>query len=84
MLERQLAPRVPAAGKLTAYLLDGHAENFVRLKAPSIEIVATLPGEPLYATFAYTGVERFAIALPNGTTLPVVRMRKLPAPPPPA
>jgi GNAT superfamily N-acetyltransferase len=45
----------------------------------SIEIVATLPGEPLYATFAYTAVERFAIPLPNGATMPVVRMRKLPA-----
>jgi hypothetical protein len=46
----------------------------------AIEIVATLPGEPLYAAFAYTAVERFAIPLPDGTTLPVVRMRKLPAP----
>lgn len=46
----------------------------------SIEIVATLPGEPLYVTFAYTAVERFDISLPDGTPLPVVRMRKLPAP----
>jgi len=45
----------------------------------SIEIVATLPGEPLYATFAYTGVDRFDITLPDGTPLPVVRMRKLPS-----
>jgi GNAT superfamily N-acetyltransferase len=48
----------------------------------SIEIVATLPGEPLYATFAYTGVERFSITLPDGTALPVVRMRKAPTPAP--
>jgi hypothetical protein len=48
----------------------------------SIEIVATLPGEPLYATFAYAAVERFAITLPVGTPLTVVRMRKLPMPPP--
>jgi GNAT superfamily N-acetyltransferase len=47
----------------------------------SIEIVATLPGEPLYATFAYTAIERFDVPLPNGLPLPVVRMRKLPAPP---
>jgi len=45
----------------------------------SIEIIATLPGEPLYATFAYTGVDRFDITLPDGTPLPVVRMRKLPS-----
>jgi GNAT superfamily N-acetyltransferase len=48
----------------------------------SIEIVATLPGEPLYASFAYGAVERFDIALSNGATLPVVRMRKLPTPAP--
>lgn len=41
-----------------------------------VEIVATLPGEPLYATFGYIAVERFAIPLPNGENLPVVRMRK--------
>lgn len=52
-----------------------HAAGF-----SSIEIVATLPGEPLYATFAYAVVERFAITLPDGSPLPVVRMRKLPAP----
>jgi hypothetical protein len=37
--------RDAAAGKLTAYLLDGHAENFVRLAAPSIELIAFVDGE---------------------------------------
>ena len=46
----------------------------------SIEIVATLPGEPLYATFGYDAVERFALTLPDGAPLPVVRLRKLPRP----
>lgn len=32
-----------AAGKLTVWVLDGHAENFVRIKAPAIELVA-MPG----------------------------------------
>jgi hypothetical protein len=32
-----------AAGKLTAYVLDGHAENFVRIKSPLIDLVA-MPG----------------------------------------
>ena len=32
-----------AGGKLTAYVLDGHAENFVRIKAPTIELIA-MPG----------------------------------------
>jgi len=35
--------RDPAAGKLTAYVLDGHAGNFVRIAAPTIELIAT-PG----------------------------------------
>jgi GNAT superfamily N-acetyltransferase len=41
-----------------------------------IEIVATLPGVPLYASFHYETVERFNIGLPNGENLPVERMRK--------
>jgi hypothetical protein len=35
--------RDDAAGKLTMYVLDGHAENFIRLKAHAIELVA-MPG----------------------------------------
>jgi hypothetical protein len=35
--------RDPASGKLTAWVLDGHAENFVRIKAPFLELVA-MPG----------------------------------------
>jgi GNAT superfamily N-acetyltransferase len=42
----------------------------------NIEIVATLPGVPLYTTFAYKSVERFDIKLPNGVTMPVERLRK--------
>ena len=30
-------------GKLTAWILDAHAENFIRIKAPSLELVA-MPG----------------------------------------
>jgi GNAT superfamily N-acetyltransferase len=43
----------------------------------SIELVATLAGEPLYAAFSYTAVERYDIALPDGLRLPVVRMVKV-------
>jgi N-acetylglutamate synthase-like GNAT family acetyltransferase len=41
-----------------------------------VDIVATLPGEPLYASFGYAVVERCEIALPGGLRLPVVRMTK--------
>ncbi len=31
------------AGKLTVWILDGHAEHFVRLKSPTLEVIA-MPG----------------------------------------
>jgi hypothetical protein len=34
--------REPAAGKLTVWVLDGHAENFVRIKAAALEATATV------------------------------------------
>ena len=37
--------RDPAAGKLTAYVLDGHAENFIRITAPSFDLIAFTGGE---------------------------------------
>jgi hypothetical protein len=37
--------RDPAIGKLTAWIFDGHAENFVRISGSSFEIVATVGGE---------------------------------------
>ena len=39
-------------------------------------LVATLAGEPLYASFGYSVVERYEDSLPNGLVLPVVRMMK--------
>lgn len=36
--------RDDAAGKLTAYVLDGHAENFIRIAAPSITVTAYAAG----------------------------------------
>ena len=43
----------------------------------AIEIIATLPGEPLYAACGYAVVERFDIPLANGASLPVVRMKRV-------
>lgn len=41
-----------------------------------VEIVATLAGEPLYASFDYRVVERYSISLIGAADLPVVRMAK--------
>lgn len=37
--------RDSSAGKLTVYILDGHAENFVRISAPSLELTAVTGGQ---------------------------------------
>jgi N-acetylglutamate synthase-like GNAT family acetyltransferase len=42
----------------------------------TVELVATLAGEPLYASFAYQATERFEIPLDGSLRLPVVRMTK--------
>jgi len=42
----------------------------------SVDIVATLAGEPLYSTFGYAVVERYEIPMTGGLGLPAVRMTK--------
>lgn len=42
----------------------------------SVDIVATLPGEPLYAAFGYDVIDRYEIRMTGGLGLPVVRMSK--------
>jgi hypothetical protein len=37
--------RDAAEGKLTVYVLDGHAEEFIRIATPSFELIATAGGE---------------------------------------
>ena len=43
--------RDPATGKLTAYVLDGEMENFIRVKAASFEVVASGGAEKRVLTF---------------------------------
>jgi hypothetical protein len=38
--------RDAATGKLTAYVLDGEMENFIRVKSAAFEITATIGGTP--------------------------------------
>jgi GNAT superfamily N-acetyltransferase len=47
------------------------AEGFTRL-----ELVATLPGEPLYAAMGYKVTERMDIPMSDGITLPAAHMKK--------
>ncbi len=43
--------RDAAAGKLTLYVMDGELENFVRIAAPSVGIVATISGKSVPLLF---------------------------------
>jgi len=42
----------------------------------ALELVSTLPGEPLYLASGFTIVERFELALPGKIQVPVSRMRR--------
>jgi N-acetylglutamate synthase-like GNAT family acetyltransferase len=51
---------------------EAHASGF-----QALELVSTLPGEPLYLASGFTICERFELTLPGGIHVPVSRMRKL-------
>jgi GNAT superfamily N-acetyltransferase len=42
----------------------------------TLELAATLPGEPLYRTFGFRELERVEARLPDGNVLPIVRMAR--------
>jgi len=47
------------------------ADGFTRM-----ELVATMPGEPLYAAMGYEATKRFDQPIQDGTTLPLAHMKK--------
>lgn len=56
---------------LEACEADAKSEGFL-----VAEMMATLPGVPLYRACGYEEVEPFEVVLPDGVALPCVRMRK--------
>ena len=42
----------------------------------ALELLATLPGEPLYRALGFVEVERIDVPLPEGVIVPVVRMAR--------
>jgi GNAT superfamily N-acetyltransferase len=42
----------------------------------ALELLATLPGEPLYRALGFAEVERIEVPLPGGVSVPVVRMAR--------
>jgi GNAT superfamily N-acetyltransferase len=57
-------------------ILNRCEQDIAKAGFSSAEIVATLVGEPLYASFGYRVKERHDIPLTGGVRLPVVRMGK--------
>jgi N-acetylglutamate synthase-like GNAT family acetyltransferase len=52
-------------------LLEARAAGF-----SALELVSTLPGEPLYLAAGFTVIERFELNLPGNVRVPVSRMRR--------
>lgn len=50
----------------------------------SLELLATLPGEPLYLALGFVAREPVTVRLPDGVEIPCVRMTRPIAPPPAA
>jgi GNAT superfamily N-acetyltransferase len=65
-----------ARGGIGHAILDACEKAIREAEFSSIELAATLPGEPFYAAFKYSALERYDVPLTNGLSLPVVRMRK--------
>jgi GNAT superfamily N-acetyltransferase len=57
-------------------ILEACEDAIVSAHFLKADLAGTLAGEPLYAAFGYTVVERYEIPLTNGLSLPVVRMSK--------
>lgn len=63
---------------LARQLFDRCAADAAQAGFRKLELMATLPGEPLYRALGFNEVERVADQLPDGEVIPVVRMtRKL-------
>jgi GNAT superfamily N-acetyltransferase len=62
---------------LARQLFDRCAADATRAGFRKLELMATLPGEPLYRALGFAEVERVADRLPDGQVIPVVRMSRL-------
>ncbi len=61
---------------LARQLFDRCAVDATLAGFRKLELMATLPGEPLYRVLGFAEVERVADRLPDGQVIPVVRMTR--------
>ncbi|MDQ2926013.1 MAG: GNAT family N-acetyltransferase [Acidobacteriota bacterium] len=60
-------------------MILGHCERAAQAAGfRAFEMGSTLTGVPLYTLQGYRETERIEVALPNGSALPILRMRKVP------
>ena len=61
---------------LARMLFDHCAHAAAAAGFRSVELMATLPGEPLYRALGFTAVERVVLPLKNGVDVPFIRMTR--------
>jgi GNAT superfamily N-acetyltransferase len=61
---------------LARRLFDRCAADAARAGFRALELMATLPGEPLYLALGFVPLERSEAMLPDGEALPLVRMSR--------
>lgn len=61
---------------LGAMLLDHCTRAAARAGFKALELVSTMPGEPLYLRFGFTPLERIELPLSGGVAVALTRMRK--------
>lgn len=61
---------------LGAMLLDHCTRAAARAGFKALELVSTMPGEPLYLRHGFAPLERIELPLTGGVTVPLTRMRK--------
>ena len=61
---------------LGSMLLEHCTKAAARAGFRALELVSTMPGEPLYLAYGFTPLERIALPLSDGVTVALTRMRK--------
>jgi len=61
---------------LGAMLLEHCTRSAAKAGFKSLELVSTMPGEPLYLRYGFTPLERIELPLSGGVTVALTRMRK--------
>lgn len=70
-----VAPAMARRG-LGRMLLEHCTSEAQRAGFHALELVSTMPGEPLYLRYGFTPGERIELPLSGGITVPLTRMRK--------